>query len=611
MVKSQIVLTSLKYLSTRIEWALTDRRNVNGIRNPFSYAPWNIKRTFPAMFDLLESDIVVMQELKIQRKDLKDDMVLLEGWDCFFSLPRQKKGYSGVGVYTRNATCAPVRAEEGVLGALPSPSGVPYRDCPENESIGGYPSSLQIAGLGVDGAALDAEGRCVVLEFPAFVLLGVYAPANSNGMRDDFRHAFHIALDFRIRNLDRLGKRVVLVGDLNVSRDERDTAAAVENCRKAGITHEDYISTPNRRIFNQLLLGGEVVGDRDEKRQQPVLWDTTRGFHPERLGMFTHWEQKTNARPGNHGSRIDFILVSACMRNWVVGANIQEGLLGSDHCPVFIDLADKVQIDGHEVYTKDILNPCGLFDHGVRRRDWQTLGTPAFSARKLPEFTRRQNIKSMFSSAGLKKKSSLSEPEQQTARPNHHVPASEPFSQGGNSAPDNLKTDASISATTPALKKRKISAVAHSPNKRHQSRTISSLLKAQSSLKGFFQPKDAGPLDPGKEGLSTKTDPCGDGAMKVLPPSLCCTLQETQRSKISWSLNPQQLRLVSKPLRMYLLRLVLRPCRKLFPHLKSQLNLTLRNNLSDHGLCFSRPLNLRCVKSIRSRACQCRRRRRA
>ena len=66
--------------------------NVNGIRNPFGYHPWSEKRTFDAMFDTLEADIVVMQELKIQRKDLRDDMVMLPGWDMFFSLPTHKKG---------------------------------------------------------------------------------------------------------------------------------------------------------------------------------------------------------------------------------------------------------------------------------------------------------------------------------------------------------------------------------------------------------------------------------------------------------------------------------------------------------------------------------------
>lgn len=66
--------------------------NVNGIRNPFAYQPWRETRTFAAMFNILEADIVVMQELKIQRKDLTDDMVLVPGWDCYFSLPKHKKG---------------------------------------------------------------------------------------------------------------------------------------------------------------------------------------------------------------------------------------------------------------------------------------------------------------------------------------------------------------------------------------------------------------------------------------------------------------------------------------------------------------------------------------
>lgn len=66
--------------------------NVNGIRNPFGYQPWRDKRTFEAMFDILEADIVVFQETKIQRKDLRDDMVLVPGWDNYWSLPKHKKG---------------------------------------------------------------------------------------------------------------------------------------------------------------------------------------------------------------------------------------------------------------------------------------------------------------------------------------------------------------------------------------------------------------------------------------------------------------------------------------------------------------------------------------
>lgn len=159
------------------------------------------------------------------------------------------------------------------------------------------------------------------------MLFGVYSPANSNGMRDDFRFGFIKALDARIRNLHAAGKRVILTGDLNVSRDERDTANAEEDLRKHGLTHRDYISTPNRRIFNQLIDGGKVVGDPDEGRETPVFVDLCREFHPNRKGMYTHWEQKINARPGNYGSRIDYVLASISMRNWFIDANIQEGLL--------------------------------------------------------------------------------------------------------------------------------------------------------------------------------------------------------------------------------------------------------------------------------------------
>lgn len=240
------------------------------------------------------------------------------------------QGYSGVGIYTRQSSCTPIRAEEGLLGVLcPPNSSTPYRAQPESQAIGGYPSTEQIDSLGVDPLALDAEGRCVVLEFPAFVLFGIYSPANSNGLRDDFRFAFISALDYRIRNLDRLGKRVIVTGDLNVSRSEIDTANAEETLKKEALTHEDYVSTPNRRIFNQLLTGGDVIGPRDEGREKPILWDLCREFHPNRRGMFTHWEQKINARPANYGSRIDYVLCSASMKEWFESADIQEGLMVS------------------------------------------------------------------------------------------------------------------------------------------------------------------------------------------------------------------------------------------------------------------------------------------
>lgn len=156
--------------------------------------------------------------------------------------------------------------------------------------------------------------------------MGIYSPANSSGTKGDFRYGFINALDMRIRNLIAMGKNVVVTGDLNVSRDESDTAGAEDSKRKEGMTHEDYVSTPNRRIFNQQLEGGEVIGERDAGREHGVLWDIVRGFHPNRKGMYTHWEQKVNARPGNFGSRIDFILCSLPIKPWFSEANTQDGL---------------------------------------------------------------------------------------------------------------------------------------------------------------------------------------------------------------------------------------------------------------------------------------------
>ena len=237
-------------------------------------------------------------------------------------------GYSGVAVYVRQAVCSPIRAEEGLLGVLcPPGSSTPYRDLPEERSIGGYPTDEQLAPFGIDFAALDSEGRCVALEFPAFVLLGVYSPANSSGNRDDFRFGWTNALDMRIRNLDKLGKRVILMGDLNVSSSPLDSASAEEDMKKSSMAYEEYVSTPNRWIFNQLLEGADVVGERDLGREKPLLWDTCRGFHNGRKRMYTHWEQKINARPANYGSRIDYVLCSISMKSWVSDANIQEGLM--------------------------------------------------------------------------------------------------------------------------------------------------------------------------------------------------------------------------------------------------------------------------------------------
>ena len=231
-------------------------------------------------------------------------------------------------IYTRQGVCAPIRAEEGITGILcPPNSSQSFSRLPKDQQIGGYPTSAQLAACAVDATTLDSEGRCVILEFPAFVLLGVYSPASRDETRDDFRLGFLDVLDSRIRNLHLCGKRVLLTGDLNISRDELDAANAEASMRKQGLTGLEFVSTPARRLFNQLIQGGRVFGKRDEGRENPVMFDICRAFHPNRKGMFTCWEQKVNARPGNCGARIDYVLCSLVMRDWFLDSNIQEGLM--------------------------------------------------------------------------------------------------------------------------------------------------------------------------------------------------------------------------------------------------------------------------------------------
>ncbi|XXH02890.1 hypothetical protein Hte_009278 [Hypoxylon texense] len=502
--------------------------NVNGIRNPFGYQPWREKRTFEAMFDILEADIVVMQETKIQRKDLQDDMVLVPGWDVYFSLPKHKKGYAGVAIYTRNSVCMPIRAEEGIVGVLSPPnSTTPFRELPQDQQIGGYPKPGQLAGL-VDDVTLDSEGRCLILEFPAFVLIGTYSPANSDGTRDDFRLGYLDALDVRIRNLIAMGKRVVLTGDLNVIRSPVDTCNLVDRLRKEGMTVDDFFSTPSRRLFNHLVFEGDVLGPRDENREKPVLWDLGRLFHPTREGMFTCWDTKRNTRPANNGSRIDYVLCSDNMKEWFTDSNIQEGLMGSDHCPVYATLKNVVTIDGKEVHIRDIMNPTGVFKNGVRLRDWTVKDLLPLSAKLIPEFDRRRSIKDMFSRKPAVSKSTPPVPTSQSSESSNkdsakiessvdekptEVPASQ--SESVTSAPSPAKTPrvlkrtpSSTTSTSRPQKKAK-AALAKEPSS-----------KGQSSLMGFFKPKTTASPSTNSD-IKEDPEPIGgvDGASDVRFPT--------------------------------------------------------------------------------------------
>lgn len=452
------------------------------------------------MFEILEADILIMQEAKIQRKDIQDDMVMIPGWDVYFSLPKHKKGmdsntccncqanyfqgYSGVAIYTRNSSCAPIRAEEGITGVLcPPKSTTSFRDLPEDQRIGGYPRPGQLSGL-VEDTVLDSEGRCVMLEFPAFVLLGVYSPANRDESRDEFRMSFLEALDVRIRNLVAMGKQVILTGDLNVVGSPIDTSNLEEVLRKTGWTLEEWADTSSRRIFNQLIHNGSIKEPRDEGRESPVLWDLTRLFHPDRQKMNTCWDTLRNTRPANLGSRIDYVLCSDGIKPWFTFSNIQEGLMGSDHCPVYATIDDVVTQDGQQLPVQELMNPVTLFTDGARVRGWTLKDALPLSAKLMPEFDGRRSIKDMFS------KKPVWTPKFQATPPELPQPR-EPIvaataSQDNSSTPleprSGIKREGSLSFTG-APKRAKPA----TDNSQAKSKTK----PGQKTLQGFFKPKSA------------------------------------------------------------------------------------------------------------------------
>jgi AP endonuclease 2 len=173
-----------------------------------------------------------------------------------------------VAVYLRhNLVC--LKAEEGLTGHLKSPSGVAFQDLPDDEKIGGYPTSLSVP----EALDLDSEGRTVMVELESFVFISVYCPAVTIAEREVYRQKFLSVLEERIRNLIALGKSVVLAGDINICRAPIDTADPIGAARRT--ESGNFEDTNSRRWLKRLL------------RPNGPLVDTGRHFHPDREGMYT------------------------------------------------------------------------------------------------------------------------------------------------------------------------------------------------------------------------------------------------------------------------------------------------------------------------------------
>lgn len=239
--------------------------NVNGLRAAMG-------KGFMDAFAQLDADAFCLNETKLQPGQIELD---LPGYHQYWN-SAEKKGYSGVAVFTRQ-----------------EPLSVRY-------------------GIGVD--EFDHEGRVLTLEMPQFYLVSCYTPNSQDGLkRLEYRMRWEDALLTYLKSLES-DKPVVLCGDLNVAHQEIDIKNPKSNRMNAGFTDQE------REKMTRLLNAGFV--------------DTFRALHPDETGAYSWWSYRFHARENNAGWRIDYFIVSESLREHVREAAIHPEIFGSDHCPV-------------------------------------------------------------------------------------------------------------------------------------------------------------------------------------------------------------------------------------------------------------------------------------
>jgi AP endonuclease-2 len=278
--------------------------NVNGIKTIRRYHPW-INHTFDQIANSseLNADILCIQEVKSTKVSLQPDMIQIPGYDCFYSLPATKSGYSGVATFVKQSIGV-VTAEEGIASML-------------NSEIGGL-NTIRLNFNHKKLKELDSEGRCMITDHKLFVLFNLYCPnGDSSAERNQFKIDFCQVLQCRIEELIKMGRNVIVVGDINI-------------CYKA-IDHFEYEN--NKDMFEDTPSRNWLINFVHPKGP---LMDVFREKHPEKLGQYTVWNTKLNARPSNCGTRIDYTFVNYGFHGWIKDSFIMQQIMGSDHCPGLI-----------------------------------------------------------------------------------------------------------------------------------------------------------------------------------------------------------------------------------------------------------------------------------
>lgn len=235
-----------------------------------------VKKGFIDYFKEVDADIFCIQESKLQEGQIE---LILEGYHQYWNYAL-KKGYSGTAVFTKK-----------------EPISVRY-------------------GLGDEET--EPEGRILTLEYEDFYLVNVYTP---NSKRDLARLPYRLEWEERIREylleLDGI-KPVIMCGDLNVAHNEIDLKNAKSNRGNSGFTDEE-------RDRMTILLGSGFV-------------DAFRYKYPEAEGAYTWWSYMAKVRERNIGWRIDYFIISEKLQEKIIDSQIHCDIMGSDHCPVALEM---------------------------------------------------------------------------------------------------------------------------------------------------------------------------------------------------------------------------------------------------------------------------------
>jgi exodeoxyribonuclease-3 len=244
---------------------------------------WNVNgiracvtKGFMDFFHRIDADVFCIQESKLQEGQIE---LALEGYHQYWNYAR-KKGYSGTAIFVKQ-----------------EPESVSY---------------------GIGKEEHDQEGRVITLEYPEYYLVTVYTPNSQNELaRLPYRMSWEEEFLAYLKKLEEK-KPVVFCGDLNVAHKEIDLKNPKTNRKNAGFTDEE------RAKFTTLLENGFI--------------DTFRYFYPDKEQIYSWWSYRFKAREKNAGWRIDYFCVSKVLEEKLEDAIIHTEVMGSDHCPIELDI---------------------------------------------------------------------------------------------------------------------------------------------------------------------------------------------------------------------------------------------------------------------------------